>query len=232
MTDPYLIPQAEHTPYPLGRAGVNHDPRNWDYRALVKPPIARDIPRTSWYSTKVFDQGQEPRCTTEMALGLLETNPFTTQFRGDWQNYLTPEAHQQFYLRSQDFDPWAGTVHSGSSTDAPFKYLKSMGMITGYRWLSGEDELRQWETWFSPAGVGTVWLGNMFYPDPKTFYLDVSGEVVGGHAYRVTGYSPKRDAYIITNSWSREWGHNGRAYISSLDMRSLLKQDGEAITVG
>lgn len=109
--------------------------------------------------------------------------------------------------------------------------LRAAGVIPAWHWLFGEDEVREWVSWYSPVVVGTVWRMGMFYPDPKTGLLTVAGEVAGGHAYRIVQYSDTRDAYRIVNSWGRSWGQGGRAWIKSADLAALLNEDGDAVTL-
>lgn len=226
----YLIPTLPDLPFPLGRAGVNHDPRNRDFRALVRPGPRAVRPNLPWLTLVVLDQGSAPRCTTEAAIGLLETNPNRPQYTPDRPRFDEPAERQAAYLQWQRFDPWAGSPHDGSSTDAPFKGLREASVISGWRWLFGEPQVREFVTWYGPVAVGTVWLGDMFYPDGHG-YLACTGPVAGGHAYRLVQYSRVRDAYRIVNSWGRGWGQNGRAWIRAADMAGLLSADGEAVTV-
>ncbi|HXH35010.1 MAG TPA: hypothetical protein VNJ54_11425, partial [Plantibacter sp.] len=72
----YLIPTADDLPYPLGRAGVHHDPANLLFRALVEPPPRRSTPNIPWYTRDVFDQGATSSCTAQAAVGVLRTAPF------------------------------------------------------------------------------------------------------------------------------------------------------------
>jgi hypothetical protein len=224
-----LIPVAPDLPHPLGRAGVNHDPRNRDYRALVKPPPRAVNPYKSWATREVFDQGNSPRCTCEAAIGLMRTSPNASHFTGR-RDYDDPGERQAAYLSWQQYDPWP-KPHDGSSTDAPFQGLRAAGEITGWRWLFGETEAREYVTWYGPIVVGTVWLDGMFYPDGNGF-LPVTGGVAGGHAYRIVQYNPRLDAYRVVNSWGRGWGQSGRAWIGAADLAALLDQEGDAVTLG
>lgn len=225
-----LIPVDPDNPYPLGRAGVHHDPRNADHRALVQPPARATKPNRAWYTTDIYDQGRTYRCTAEAAIGCLRTHPNRSQFHLDWPSYDQPDERHALYLEAQSQDPWPGNNYNGSSTDAPFKVLRDRGHITGWKWLFGETEVREFVTWYGPAVVGTIWYSDMFTPD-TTGYIHPTGSQSGGHAYRLIQHSAKRDAYRIANSWGRTWGQNGRAWIKSADLATLLAQDGEAVTI-
>ena len=66
----------------------------------------------------------------------------------------------------------------------------------------------------------------MSTPDSNGF-LNCTGQVVGGHAYLLMGFSNRRQAFRITNSWGRDWGDWGRAWLRYEDAAALLRQ-GEA----
>jgi len=216
-------------PHPLGRLQY-HDERNRLHRALIHPPPRSYRPSRLWPTSVVFDQGNSSSCTTQAAIGLCHTAPYWAQFT-NWSGYDTYEERDALYRESRRFDPWPGEDYEGTSTDAPFRVLRDRGVIAGWRWLFGEAELREWVTWYGPAAVGTDWSERMFYPT-KAGYVIPGGMMMGGHAYRLVQYSMSRDAYRIVNSWGREWGQFGRAWIKSADMAGLLAAGGEAVTVG
>ena len=224
-----LIPVADDNPYPLGRAGVHHDPRNRLFRALAVPPPRALVPNTLWWSRDVYDQGSESSCTAQAAVGLLRTGVHYRRGFTDWSRFDDPDERHRLYRRAQTVDPWEGD-YEGTSTDAPFKILAADGVISAWRWLFGEPELREWLTWYGPAVVGTIWTDGMFTPD-RNGYIVPTGVTAGGHAYRLAQYSQRRDAYRVVNSWGRGWGQSGRAWIRSVDMADLLAQQGEAVTV-
>lgn len=224
----YVIPTMRHLPYGLGRH-VHHDPANEQHRALDRPPDRAEHPNQAWRSTVVWDQGNSSRCTAEAATGLLRTQPYASQFTGR-AKFDEPAERQAAYLRWQQYDPWHDTPHDGSSVDAPFQGLRAEGEITEWRWLFGEGEVREWVTWYSPVVVGTIWRWDMFTPDADGFVIP-TGDIAGGHAYRLVQYSDERDAYRIVNSWGRGWGDNGRAWIRAEHLDQLLRADGDAATL-
>lgn len=226
-----MIPVAPNLPHPLGRH-VNHDPRNRSFRALVSPPRRAIKPNKTWWTSVVYDQGDSPSCTAQACVGVMNTNPFRPGFAVDRLSYDEPAERLDLYDASKIVDPFPGVDYDGTSTDAPFKVLRNAGAISGWKWLFGEDELREWVTWYGPAVVGTLWLMDMFDPSPLTGMLTVAGEIAGGHAYRIVQHSTSRDAYRIVNSWGRGWGQNGRAWIRTGDLAGLLANDGDAVTIG
>lgn len=77
-----------------------------------------------------------------------------------------------------------------------------------------------------PVVVGTYWLRDMFYPNNGL--ITATGNVAGGHAYLLDGINTKRGIIRIKNSWGRNWGKKGFAYISIDDMSKLINMNGEA----
>jgi hypothetical protein len=226
-------PRAE-TPFPLGLRGNAHRPGNFAHRALVNPPPRLAAPKsTPWHRTTVstFDQ-QGSSCTAQSAVGQLITLPHRYSFQPDRPKFDTEAERHAAYLRWQQWDPWPGgePAYEGSSTDAPFIGLRNEGIISGWKFLFGEDELWEYVSFYGPAGVGTIWTEGMFWPDSNGF-LHPTGRNAGGHAYEIAWASHARQAYRIINSWSTAWGQLGRAWITRADMRSLLAQDGEAVSI-
>ena len=77
-----------------------------------------------------------------------------------------------------------------------------------------------------PVVVGTYWYRGMFKPD-RNGIIRPTGGIVGGHAYVINGVDKSKKLFRIKNSWGKNWGINGHAYISFADMEKLMKQNGE-----
>ncbi len=58
----------------------------------------------------------------------------------------------------------------------------------------------------------------MVYGDFMTYasgvYKHVTGSALGGHAVSLVGYDDTKRAWLIRNSWGKEWGENGFGWIS------------------
>ena len=237
--DQTLIPPAPDNPYPLGRH-LAHDPRNRDHRAYTATP-QRPPKWSLWWTADVYDQGRESSCTTEAAIGLCRTSPVRFDFTpASWATLDTEAERVAFYRWCQKYDPASWGQHDGSASDSPYKGLRELGHITGWKWLFGIDQVRQWVMWDGPCTVGTVWLQSMFEPrwftptgltEGCVVVVDRTSPVAGGHEFRIVGYSPNRRAFRIVNSWGQGWGDRGRAWILDTDLAWLLDQDGDAVTV-
>lgn len=232
--DLYQIPTSPDTPHPLGRSIVHHDVRNRQFRALTATPSGAPRSRPWSRRTPPFDQ-IDSNCTTEAAVGLLRTQPHTRRFGFyDWPGFDEEAERVAFYRESQQHDPWAGPppAYDGTSTDAPFRLMRERGVIEGWRWLFGVEELRE-HLWFHGAAVvGTLWLRSMFQVDRKGYIqVDTASPVDGGHAYEVVYCNPRSKDFTIVNSWGENWGRGGRAKLRFDEMGWLLEQNGEAVTV-
>lgn len=143
--------------------------------------------------------------------------------------HLHPVAHPiayEIYARAQQADEWADTPPAeGTSVRAGAKACVDMGLIEGsYVWAWTEKEVRRW-TGRSPVVIGVSWLTGMMQVDGKGYIHAIGGEE-GGHCVCLLGYSVSRDAYRIAQSWNPDWGENGRAWISSADVKLLIENLG------
>lgn len=130
-----------------------------------------------------------------------------------------------------DYPDWPGSppADTGTSIRAGLKVLQQEGHLGSYLWARDIQEIKAWILTQGTVIVGTQWLSGMNAPG-EDGVLNMSGQVLGGHAYLVVGYSAARDAFRIVNSWGRKWGQNGRAWMRSHDLGMLLMSHGEAVT--
>lgn len=135
---------------------------------------------------------------------------------------------------AKKIDEWDGEDYEGTSVRALFKVLKAKEYIEAYEWaFTHELVLRQVLT-TGPVVMGTNWYHGMHTPDFKN-YIWPTGELVGGHAWLLIGaYRNKKNpdgtvgAFRMINSWARDWGQKGRAWLTFKTLNQLIKQDGEA----
>jgi C1A family cysteine protease len=136
----------------------------------------------------------------------------------------------------QKLDEWPGEDYEGTSVRAFYKWLKSKGFITEYRWAFDCETVVNHVLGVGPIQMGTIWDESMSNPDrwgyiaPNTSNTDDSG-----HAWIIVGAN--RDArnpdgtrgrVTMVNSWGINWGRRGRAFITFEDLEALIKLDGEA----
>lgn len=165
-----------------------------------------------------LDQGSEGACTGFGCAHVLATTPGAVP--------MTNDDGQTLYVWARRDDEWEGEDYDGSSVNGVMRASRTLGRIKGWRWCETAGELRHAISYHGAVEAGSDWLTNMFQPG-EDGYLDVSGDVAGGHAYAVTGYRPARDRgltavdYRMENSWSEEWGDAGGAWLRDVDAYRL-----------
>lgn len=185
-------------------------------RALFAAPPPRP---TRFHRTgPVLDQGNLPQCVGFAWRQLLNSSPIM-QTGG-------PSA-DQIYLQAQEVDEWPGTDYAGTSVRAGAKVLHDRGYLASYHWAINAEDVRLYVLGSGPVVIGTEWLSEMFDVDRDGF-IPVRGFGVGGHAYLVCGFSAGRNAFRVINSWGKEWGQSGRAWLRFADLGALLANGGEA----
>lgn len=206
----------------LGRF-VSPDDR--DKKFLIKPLLqAAEKPKKTsryWNANGWWgDQGSNPHCVGFSWTHWVEDGPVT--HKGN-----APIVHPgQLYREAQKVDEWRGENYDGTSVRAGAKVLQSKGLIDSYYWAWDVETLANSILTLGPSVVGTNWYYDMFFPDEKGI-VKVGGAIAGGHAYLINGVNIKTKMFRIKNSWGKEWGKGGHAYISFDDMAKLIREQGE-----
>lgn len=167
------------------------------------------------------DQGMTSECVAYSWCAWLEDGPIT---QPGLLKAMEPHA---LYVEAQKVDEWEGEAYDGTSVRAGAKVLRAAGLIEGYYWATTLNQVVQSLLELGPLVVGTSWYDEMFDIDEAGF-LNIGGEIVGGHAYKLDGVNVKRKVFRMKNSWGRNWGHNGFALLSFDDFDRLLSEEGEA----
>lgn len=192
-----------------------------DQRFLLQVPAAVELKPFRFYRTgPVLDQGAYPYCVGYAWRQWLSSAHLMTK---------TGPAAPTIYSDAQTWDEWEGNSYDGTSVRGGAKALKARGHIGTYSWAFNASTIRDWV--LSDGGtvvVGTNWYTGMF--DLVAGHLEPTGELVGGHAYLIVGFSTDRQAFRVLNSWGRDWGESGRAWVSFANMQRLISEDGEACT--
>lgn len=177
-----------------------------------------------------FDQGREGACVEygfahELVARPVAVNAAAVQ--------LLIQRHG-IYWPAQQADEWEGgsypgasPFYEGTSVLAGAKVLTSMGYYTAYHWAFTEKEIALGVGYWGPVVIGVNWYTSMFNPDAQGF-LNLSGDLEGGHCILVHSVSIGGGYYWVWNSWGADWGLGGRAKIRREDMGTLLAQNGEA----
>lgn len=190
------------------------DPRDFSYRVKARPTFAtRKLWRASW----VGDQLDTPHCVGFAWAGWLACEPLV--------QFLDPHG---IYEVAQHFDEWVGNDYDGTSVRAGAKVLRSLGFCAEFRWATTVDEMINAVLTHGPMVVGTRWYEGMSNPSPEAGLIRPVGILEGQHAYLVRGVDTIKQLFRVRNSWSRQWGKGGDAFVSFIDMETLLLEDGEA----
>lgn len=217
----------------LGWAPV-HDPRSRAFGIAQRLGAVEEKPKR-WRTGAVLDQGSEGACVGHAWVGEAIASP-----RPD---YATTSARAsavgfEVYRRAKQIDEWPGEDYSGTSVLAGAKAMRERGLIGGYYWSFGIDQLWRAVIAEGPAVIGIPWYDSMYATRPGNL-VEVDGDLVGGHAILLTGYHPNRRfnvggryvyhrAFEWRNSWGHFYGRGGTAWIRYEDLRDLLAEWGEA----
>lgn len=213
---------AKKKEFGLGRVAAP-DIRDQEFllkKAIKMPPSKFTArywpPSTLWWG----DQGETSQCVGYSFAHWLTDGPVT---HGLAAPVVKPI---DIYAEAQKIDEWPGENYDGTSVRAGVKTLQNKGYVTSYYWAFDIDTLVYALLELGPVVVGTNWFNNMFYP-AQNGMIKVGGALAGGHAYMINGVNTTKKLFRIKNSWGKEWGIGGMAYISFADMARLIAQQGE-----
>jgi hypothetical protein len=208
------------------------DPRSDEFpmRRLLSHPVPPKPRSYTWsvgegavaaYPTTqlVLDQGQEGACVGFSFAHEYAAKPQIVKDVDKWT------AHS-IYRWAQDNDEWPGSDYSGTSVLAGAKAGVDRGVYKSYAWSHSAAELAVVVSRKGPVVLGIDWYRGMY--DTMNGYIEVAGDIVGGHAILCRGYSTNRHAFLLHNSWGWDWGVNGTAWLRESDLQILLNQGGEA----
>lgn len=204
--------------YALGRQPA-FDERSRAFGILA---IEDRAPRSyTWAPQKlVLDQGPDGACVGFSWAAELGARPVVIPTDDD--------DGMSLYVAAQGIDRQEGRYWDvGASVLAGAKAVKAYGKMDSYRWAFGADQLAVAVSWQGPCVIGIPWHQAMFKPDPQGF-IHPDGNVVGGHAILVPGYSVKLRRFRLRQSWGPGWGRGGDCYLAFDDMAALLADGGDA----
>lgn len=152
--------------------------------------------------------------------------------------------HAGYYLGAQQYDGWPGEGYDGSSIEGLLAFMVAHPDVDvqSYRWAHQLYDLLVWfnqrEHPTTAPLLGIDWHSGMWWPDSSGI-IKPTGMVDGGHALICRGYRFDRGWryslngwtshlwFQLHNSWSREWGDNGRAWIRGDHLQDLMDAQGE-----
>jgi hypothetical protein len=203
------------------------DPRSleWGVRQVLGP---RDkLISKTWKNNYHLDQGREGACTGFGATHELGSQPLRIPD-------LTNEFARGVYHDAQRIDhfpggsyPGADPYMEGSTVLHAMKVLKKRGYYEQYRWAFGVRDVALAIGYLGPVVIGIPWYEGMREP-ASCGCLHPIGEKVGGHCVELRGFDNRRKRFKVHNSWGKNWGVNGCAWIKWDDLAFCLKWGGEA----
>jgi hypothetical protein len=206
-----------------------------DRRRQVEYNLADAIvgltPRSyTWSVRQVLDQGREGACVGHGWAHEALARPAVVKFPRPAPEATEPLSAQLFAFRLYDWcrrnDEWAGEDYDGTSVAAGARGMARAGLIPEYRWTRNVNDAATAVSRTGPAVIGVDWFSGMFEADSNG-YLNLTGQVEGGHCVLMNGYSLRRRAFLIHNSWGPSWSRGGQAWIRHDDMARLLADGGE-----
>lgn len=209
--------------------------RQFPMRLIVEDDMAEaeEVRTYRYWWTRGWwgDQGNTPRCVAYAWLHWAEDGPVTHEPRFPGGGPIIDPAF--LYCRAQTVDEWPGDCstnnYDGTSVRAGAKILQRNRIISSYWWANDVQDIIDAILYSGPVVVGTWWYRDMFYPDPaKDYIIKPGNQVAGGHAYVLNGVNVEKGLFRIKNSWGRDWGKRGFAYITLDDFATLLNRSGEA----
>jgi C1A family cysteine protease len=96
---------------------------------------------------------------------------------------------------------------SAACSDASSRVMKAKSVLTPTGGASSVDAVKQALMNGPLLASMTVYEDLMYYTGGV--YKHVTGDVAGGHAVSIVGYSDADQAWIVRNSWGTGWGENG-----------------------
>jgi Papain family cysteine protease len=209
------------------------DQRDAAYPMATLLPGQRSArPYRYWQEAWWGNQGQTPECTAYAGTSWLTDGPVLNE------SFIDPN---DLYLEEKKIDGLP-LGSEGSTVRACMQVLQGKGFVANYYWATGIDDVITAVLDSGPVDVGTNWYESFFDPtsefelviDETKISPETGKPVAGGHSYLLNGIDMRSDHRLgkphfrMKNSWGRDWGNKGVAYISFDTMSRLLAEQGEA----
>lgn len=130
-----------------------------------------------------------------------------------------------FYRETLDNDEFPGNADEGTSINAGGNTARRRGLIEGFLWADTMEDVRVAVQTAGPVVVGIPWMSSMYETNERGHVI-VEGDVVGGHAITLTGYTPKwwgTEWFRWRNSWGPYYGIAGDGWIRRNELEMLLE---------
>lgn len=187
-----------------------------------------------------YDQGAEGAC---VGFGSSQMMTILNHHRYD---------ARWLWEQAKVYDEWPDTNpgdDQGTSVRAGMDVLRQVGhvrvlrskdnpaaLVEGIqenRWATQVDEVRSCIAAGAPVTLGINWYEGFDNPQrsgaSNDFWVNVSGQIRGGHCICVIGASDRRQAVSFTNNWGEYYPR--KTFMSYSNLQRLLDEEGEATVV-
>lgn len=219
MTPPFQRPVLDR------RVAFDERSNYFPVRTVIGNKVVRQTTLYDIPPPLPLDQGSEGACVGFGWCGQLLAGPVIQRANNSYA--------MDYYQAARQIDRKEGRYWpSGASVLAGAKVARNRKLITGYRWAFGIDDVLDTLCSKGPVVLGIPWYEGMYETDVAG-RVQVNGALVGGHCLVATGFIRNHpnwggDWVQWVNSWGRNYGVQGRGFISVSALRQLLQNDGEA----
>jgi hypothetical protein len=203
---------------------AEYDDRDWQYPASqLTAARGEQYDWQYWWDLGWWgDQGRTPQCVAYAWLHCLSDGPATR----DLHKLPQPD---DLYCEAQKRDAWDGDCtdpkYDGTSVRAGAKVLRDLGLLAEYRWCSTVSEAVDVLLNVGPIVVGSRWPDG--FMETHNGYVGFTRSGDAGHAYVLNGVNKSGGKVRLKNSWGREWGDEGRAWMTMRALSGLVNGGAE-----
>jgi hypothetical protein len=215
--------QAKKAGPPVKRTfGLRRTPRS---RRTVQPWHSTGVVvRSVFHPTLIasLDQGSLGACTGFATAGSLSTFPFGLK--------LTNADGIKIYKLATKLDSFVGTyppTDTGSDGNSAMRAAIQLMLVASQSFTHADTIADMHAAVQTRGGIfGSTWTAQMSEPRPDG-YVDIGGEVEGGHQYAYLGFDKERGDEVFKNSWG-DWGCRGYFRIRSDNVQTLIDDGADA----
>lgn len=197
--------------------------------ALLNPPAPPPPTGTVVWGNPdtTLDQGQYGTCVGNGYAQWGNTTPINDHF--------VEKDARAIYYETTVIDGWPddpdapGGGQQGATVRSGAKAMQNRKRLSTYAFANSASAVTSWIQKYGPVVIGCNWYSGMFDTDANG-YINVTGQIEGGHCVVLRGFLAEESAYLGENSWGESWGDGGSFKLKVIDFARLLSEDGEACT--